>query len=597
MGGGAIWSMHFIGMLAYRMPFRVAYDPWLTALSLLIAIAAAGCGLYVVGRNPASTARLTGASLLTGLGVASMHYTGMAAMKMPAHLSWDPGLILLSVIIAIGASFAALWLAFHLRGNLQRIGSAFVMGFAVCGMHYTGMLAMRMEPMENAGAARASGLGASDLALGVFLVTVVGILLLSSTQDQELEQRNRQLEEARRQALLQSEFKSRFLTGVSHELRTPLTAILGFAELLEQELQDRLDARHKEYLDLMTASSRHLLELVNEVLDLSRIEAGHLSIAPVFTAIGELAGSAAGGLKSLAALRGVELRIELAAGLPPLYADPMRIKQVLYNLLSNAIKFTAPGGTVVLEAWAHEERIFLAVADTGIGIRAEDLPRLFQEFEQLAPLGMPPSGQSPPGQSPPGRLPAAEGTGLGLALSRRLVEIHGGSIAVASEPGRGSTFTVCLPLVQPGAGAQPAAAGPRSRPISQAPAAPIAPARILLVEDDPTVKLLIRLVLEHQGHQVLEAADAGEARLQLAAGAPGLVLLDIHFPGGGGENLLTEIRSRPELDGVPVLAVTAAAMEGDRERLLAHGFDGYISKPIALASFGPQIERWLRQGR
>jgi signal transduction histidine kinase/CheY-like chemotaxis protein len=586
MGGGAIWSMHFIGMLAYRTPFRITYDPLITAASMAIAIVTTGCGLYLVGRNPASRGRLLGASVFTGLGVASMHYTGMYAMKMPAHMSWHPGLVLLSVVIAVGASFAALWLAFNLHGNLQRIGSAFVMGLAVCGMHYTGMFAMRMTPMEHGEMTGRAGLGPSDLALGVFLVTVVGILLLSATQDQELEQRNRELDEARRQAELQSQFKSRFLAGVSHELRTPLTAILGFAELLEQELQDRLEARHKEFMELITASARHLLGLVNEVLDLSRIEAGHLTISPARVEIRELVNAAVAGLKSLAALRGVELKIKVPDGLPPLHVDPMRIKQVLYNLLANAIKFTPSGGSVSLAVRAEGERMYLAVADTGIGIQAEDLPRLFQEFQRLAP--------------PPGAPPAPEGTGLGLALSRRLVEMHGGEIAVESVPGSGSTFTVCLPISQRGeaeaAGSAAATGAPAPPADGKSPdGAPAAPARILLVEDDPTVRLLIRLVLEHHGHTVLEAADAAEARRQLETEKPDLVLLDIHFPGGGGEMLLSEIRARPELQGVPMLAVTAAAMEGDRERLLAHGFDGYISKPIELSSFGAEVDCWLRK--
>ncbi len=597
MGGGAIWSMHFIGMLAYRMPYRVRYDPLITLLSLGIAVVAAGCGLYLVGRNPPSLARLAGASVFTGMGVASMHYTGMYAMEMPAHMSWHAGLVLLSVLIAIGACFAALWLAFNPRGNRHRIGSAFVMGLAVCGMHYTGMFAMRMETIDHSHDVAPSGFGASDLALGVFLVTVLGVLLLSATQDEELEQRNRELDAARRQALLQSEFKSRFLAGVSHELRTPLTAILGFAELLDQELHGRLEARHKEFMELMTASARHLLGLVNEVLDLSRIEAGHLTIAPAWTEMRELVGAAVSSLKTLSSLRGVELRIALDDDLPLLYADPMRIKQVLYNLLSNAIKFTPTGGSVVLTVWTKGVRMILAVADNGIAIPAEDHPRRIPEYERLAPPGLSPPGLSPLGSTMLSSAP--EGTGLGLALSRRLVEKHGGAIAVESLPGRGSTFTVSLPIRCAEAGAEqaPPAAAPAVPPAPPAFTAPAQPARILLVEDDPTVKLLIRLVLQHQGHEVLEAGDAVEARSRLAGEKPDLILLDIHFPGGGGERMLTEIRSRRELDRVPALAVTASAMEGDRERLLAHGFDGYISKPIELATFGVEIEGWLRRGR
>jgi NO-binding membrane sensor protein with MHYT domain len=192
MGGGAIWSMHFIGMLAYKVSMPIAYDPVLTVLSLLIGIAATGLGLYLVGRSDGNAKRLILASVCTGLGVAGMHYTGMAAMQMQARMVWNLTLVLLSIVIAIVASGAALWLAFHLRGFWQRIGSALVMGVAVCGMHYTGMAAMHMEmadhqPLTAAGAA---GLETSQLALAIFAVAAAilaaSLFATGQSQDEEL---------------------------------------------------------------------------------------------------------------------------------------------------------------------------------------------------------------------------------------------------------------------------------------------------------------------------------------------------------------------------------------------------------------------------
>jgi len=175
MGGGAIWSMHFIGMLAFEVDIPVAYDPVITLVSAIIAVAVTGVGLFVVGRGEASAAKLLIGGIFTGLGVAGMHYTGMAAMIMPAGLSYDSLLFSLSIVIAVVAATVALWLAFNLRGNLQRFGSAFVMGAAVCGMHYTGMAAAILTPTGEGGVQPA--LGVSTQQLGIYVFGIAGVLL------------------------------------------------------------------------------------------------------------------------------------------------------------------------------------------------------------------------------------------------------------------------------------------------------------------------------------------------------------------------------------------------------------------------------------
>jgi NO-binding membrane sensor protein with MHYT domain len=193
MGGGAIWSMHFIAMLAFRMPMKVSYDLSLTLASLVLAMLVTGAGLFIVGRGRPSLARLLGGGTLTGLGVATMHYTGMAAMQMPARISYSPVLFGLSLVIAVVASSAALWLAFNLRGNLQRFGSAFIMGAAVCGMHYTGMAAARITPDYQHPPAAGFGMETGDLALSIFLFTAallgvaLSVALKRSRQVMELE--------------------------------------------------------------------------------------------------------------------------------------------------------------------------------------------------------------------------------------------------------------------------------------------------------------------------------------------------------------------------------------------------------------------------
>ncbi len=231
--------------------------------------------------------------------------------------------------------------------------------------------------------------------------------------------------------------KSRLLANVSHELRTPLNAIIGFSELLVSGVPGPLLSRQVEYVRYVLTSGHHLLNLINDLLDFSKMEAGKLELTLERTALEDVAANVCEIVQPLARERRVSLIVELAPGLPKVMAEPLRLRQMLYNLLSNAIKFTQPDGSVTLHGRVHEKQLEIAVTDTGCGIRKEDLPHLFQEFEQIA------------------ATPESKtlGTGLGLALTKRLVELHGGSISVHSEPGRGSTFTVCFPVPEGGAAA------------------------------------------------------------------------------------------------------------------------------------------------
>jgi signal transduction histidine kinase len=219
---------------------------------------------------------------------------------------------------------------------------------------------------------------------------------------------------------------------MSHELRTPLNAIIGFSELLEQEIDGPLTEGQRSSVNDVLTSGRHLLQLVNDILDLSKIEAGKMDHAPRWTPLGAIVGGVQSVLRPLADKGGIALHINLGADVPEVFVDAVRIKQVLYNLLSNGIKFTPAGGSVSLDVSADGRALTFVVKDSGIGIAAADLPRLFQEFEQIEPA----RGVKP------------EGTGLGLVLTRRFVEAHGGSITVSSEVNCGTTFTVTLPLTR-----------------------------------------------------------------------------------------------------------------------------------------------------
>ena len=243
--------------------------------------------------------------------------------------------------------------------------------------------------------------------------------------EQALRDKNLELENA-------AEAKNRFLANMSHELRTPLNGIIGFAEFLVDGRPGALNPKQKEYLEDILSSGRHLLQLINDVLDLAKVEAGRMELSPErfspYQAIKEVCSAA----MPIAQNKNVRIDIEVAPELSEVTLDQQRFKQVLYNLLSNAIKFTDNGGAVeILAANDGAHRFKLVVKDTGIGIKSEDMPRLFREFEQLE------SGMSR----------RFEGTGLGLALTRKLLELQGGTISVESEVGKGSRFTVVLPLV------------------------------------------------------------------------------------------------------------------------------------------------------
>ena len=250
---------------------------------------------------------------------------------------------------------------------------------------------------------------------------------------EERERAQREMRSARDAADTANQAKSAFLANMSHELRTPLNAVIGFSELLEQQIFGDLNGKQQTYVGNVLVSGRHLLQLVNDVLDISKVEAGRMDLAYERTPIGSIVDVVRGVIAAVAAKKGIELEVDVGPNLPEVYIDPGRIKQVLYNLISNAIKFTPRGGVVRLIARASDRHIIVRVSDTGVGIAREDLPRLFREFEQLPQ----PGGARP------------EGTGLGLALTRRLVELHGGKVAVESELGKGSTFSVHLPLKSP----------------------------------------------------------------------------------------------------------------------------------------------------
>ncbi len=383
---------------------------------------------------------------------------------------------------------------------------------------------------------------------------------------------NRQRARAKAQAERESQFKSKFLANMSHELRTPLNAIIGFSELLEAESFGPLNERQQSYVGHVLSSGHHLLSLIGDILDISKIEAGRLELRREELSLAVPVDAVRGIVAPLAAKQGVTLDFQLAADLPSLMIDPVRVRQILYNLLSNAIKFTPSGGAVRLSAAPSSAsggaQVELVVEDTGIGIAAEDLPRLFREFEQL----------DSPSES------KHAGTGLGLALTRRLVELHGGSISVKSELGRGSVFTALLPAPR---GAM-TAASPR---VEGDPRQSL----VLVVDDDPQAAELIAAHLRAVGLSVAFARGADEALRLADELRPAAITLDIVMPGADGWAILERLKSSASVGATPVVIISVV---DEPNRALVLGASDCLMKPVSrelllesLSALGVPLQR------
>jgi signal transduction histidine kinase/DNA-binding response OmpR family regulator len=571
--GAGIWTMHFVGMLAFRLPVPVSYDASLVALSIAVAMCASGMALWVVGRSDVSRAAHAAAALAMGTAIAGMHYLGMAAMRVPAHLHYDPLRWWLSIAVAIGASFVALDLARRFSGSEPRrsrrlrAGAAVAMGIAIAGMHFTGMAAARFTLDETARAPAAGALPVGLLAVAVAAVglLIVGLALVAAMVDRLLRARSveAELRLAMRAAENTSRLKSDFLATMSHEIRTPMSGVLGMLGLaLDSDLTPEL----RSYLGTARSSAESLLVILNDILDFSRIEAGKLELEPIrFDLLATLEEIA-----EVMALRAHEKQIELMLRVPPsmvarVIGDPGRLRQVLVNLAGNAIKFTARGHVVIEADLISNDRstarIRFAVQDTGIGIPADRQSQVFEKFTQADSSTTRRYG----------------GTGLGLAISRQLVELMGGRLSLTSVDGEGSTFEFTVPLQID-----------RDGPPRRLPLAELDGVRVLIVDDIAVNRTILMEQTSSWGMRPLAVAGAAEARRELLDGRGTgdpfrLALLDYLMPDEDGASLARWIRGNSALGPVGLLVVTSSAQSGDAERFAQAGFSAYFSKPVRSA--------------
>ena len=697
--GIGIWSMHYIGMLAFRLPVPVQYD-WPTVLvSLLAAIFASFVALFVVSRQKMGPFQALVGCLLMGGGIAGMHYIGMAAMRLPAQCSYSPLMVALSVVLALVISLVALWLTFHLRGEpaaggWRKIVSALVMGAAIPVMHYTGMAAASFTPSTVVHGNLSHALGISSLGVAsVIVVTfmVLGIGLLTSLVDRrfsaqalELQANDRRYHQVLASALdafigmdsgglitdwnaqaettfgwLRSEAtgrmlsrtiipdryrdahergfrhflasgegpvlnkrieisalhrdghefpveltisavgeggtqcfaafvrditerkrfqeellaakaaaeqsnraKSEFLANMSHEIRTPMNGILGMTELM---LDTVLTVEQREHLGLVRLSAESLLSVINDVLDFSKIEAGKMELELIPFDLRESLGETMMALSFRAHQKGLELVYEVQPEVPePLLGDPGRIRQVLVNLVGNAIKFTEHGEIFVCvdeqSPRSATAALHFAVKDTGVGVPMEKQEQIFDAFSQADGSMTRKYG----------------GSGLGLTICVRLVEMMGGRVWLESQPGQGSTFHFTVQLaVQDAASARPIPLQPEQ----------LRDLHALIVDDNFTNRRVLHGMLTRWGMHPTSVED-GRAALQAleiakSTGHPfPLLLLDGQMPGMDGFALTEQIQKDPALIAVTIMMLTSAGHLGDAARCRGLGISAYLVKPI-----------------
>ena len=451
VAGTGVWATHFVAMLAFDPGIPIGYDVSLTAASVIVAVLLSGLGFFVgLHRH---TAALGGS--IVGIAVGEMHFLGMSALRSATIQHWDIGYILASILIGIVFSGFALTIATKNNRIWSRLAATGLLVLGICGLHFTAMTALNLEPdptslvpdaLINHEWLAVSIAAVMTLILGLsFAGTVVDQHLASRNAQEaerlrrhvgELEATKRELETKTKEVTLAleaaaaaSQSKSQFLAAMSHELRTPLNAIIGFSEMLSREMFGTLDVRYRDYAANIYDSGRHLLGLINDVLDFSKLEAGRFELQDDAIEIEQIISETVKMIGQQAERGGLRLIQDLPPQLPRIHADSRRVRQILLNLISNAIKFTPEGGEIKISANITDGELTLTIADTGIGMSADDIPKALTPFGQID-----------------SRLSRKyDGTGLGLPLSKRLIELHGGTLAIDSVVGAGTTVTIRFP--------------------------------------------------------------------------------------------------------------------------------------------------------
>jgi signal transduction histidine kinase len=449
--GVGMWTMHFIGMLALRVPMTVTYTVEGVLVALAIAVASSIVWLLVAATRAATSLAVLLAGGALGIGMGAMHVVAMSAMRLAASPVVDRRMIALSMVIALVASVAVVSFASRLRADEGSVGvrrralASVVIGGLVATVHYTAMAGVRFRPAPPAAASPSGELLATHglaYALIAGCALMVGLALASAACGRALQRRARvaneharlraEAERARDEAQAADRAKSGFLAAMSHELRTPLNAIAGFTQLLQLGVHGPLNDQQRDDLARIERSEKHLLGLINNVLNFARLESGHVPMHSQRVTADAIVSPVEAMITPQMESRGLRYARRHAGDDIALYCDPEKAEQVLINLLSNAVKFTPQGGTIELESCAADGVARISVRDSGVGIPEDKLAAIFEPFVQVER----------------NLTSVTEGAGLGLAISRDLARAMGGDLRVRSTVGKGSVFTFELPLAQ-----------------------------------------------------------------------------------------------------------------------------------------------------
>jgi NO-binding membrane sensor protein with MHYT domain len=427
--GGGIWSMHFVAMLAFIMPTPMSYDIGLTILSLVVAVFVTGVGFFVISRQSASPLRLVLSGIFMGLGIAGMHYTGMAAMRGHVELSYDPLFVVLSLVIAIGASTVALWVAFRTTDLGQKLVAAVVMGLAISGMHYTAMRAAIFTAHGPVHEAQVNAsLNQTNLALAIAGITFI-ILAIASVAS--LFERQR-AEEALEKAQAELAHVSRVMTlgeltaSISHEVNQPLAAVVTNGQICLRllALETPRPAEMRATVERIVRDANRASEVIQRIRALAKRTEPQMVSLDLNDVIRETILL----VQREVFNHGASLRTELASALPPVLGDRVQLQQVVINLLINGVEAMAPitdrPREILIRSQHEAGQVHVAVRDSGIGIDSETAEKLFSAFFTTKPSGM----------------------GMGLSISRSIIRAHGGKLWVSPNADHGAAFQFTVPI-------------------------------------------------------------------------------------------------------------------------------------------------------